>query len=223
MSDETGITPEQIRIDELKREVATKSQLAEHYRKNEKRIRARLDQAEAERDAAIDTMDEQQRFITELNAERDALQAVVDKLPKTADGVTLLLGSEVFYDDIDNPDGPICGSVATSMCICDGHDKEIYRGGWIISTRDDDEFGNDECYSTIDAAKASRQPACAVCGHIPGPETAECLKMCPRCERLICTGTCISPNVVHCKECMGETTEASRQDAHADSQQERKP
>ena len=79
--------------------------------------------------------------IDRLTRERDEARAVVERLPKTADGVPIFCGNIVFgaWDD-----AAIVMSVEEKLV----HIKQ--QGGWFYR-------GFSECYSTREAAKKARQ------------------------------------------------------------------
>lgn len=100
-----------------------------------------------------------------LLAERDALkakilqlQAIVDRLPKTADGVPVAPGMMVWTpDDLDDP-SLVTGvtNFNASGCDCDGDGEESYHNaGDDCHWKCDRSNPANECYSTRAAAQAA--------------------------------------------------------------------
>lgn len=85
---------------------------------------ARLDQAEAaltnNKDQLIRTIEQARKF----RAERDALQAVVDKLPKTADGVVVVPRMTLYTRDGELSHGFTAGIDALGIVV-DQWDHEV--------------------------------------------------------------------------------------------------
>ena len=79
--------------------------------------------------------------------ERDRLQAIVDRLPKTADGVPVVPGMQIwpFFEIEDEQGAVVC------LCAHDGPTGEMLVDG--------DTMNVGKCYSTRDAAVAAREGA----------------------------------------------------------------
>jgi hypothetical protein len=88
-----------------------------------------------------------------VGKKRQRLEAIVDRLPKTADGVPFFIGDKVFSP---NPDREYFGSDAilevTIESIFKGASFVEYRGEFTVSgTGSDIEGGNLDFYSTREA------------------------------------------------------------------------
>lgn len=98
--------------------------------------------------ACCDIHDAQNAHIVDLNKRVQALQAVVDKLPRTADGVDIILGMIVYA----------VGDYEEGKAIESGQVKGIYAldksGNWWVNFGSD-EAAPKECYSTQEAAQAA--------------------------------------------------------------------
>jgi hypothetical protein len=94
--------------------------------------------------AAIKRPDELTRLRSDLarmTLERDQLQAIVDKLPKTADGVPMVPGYDQVYLAMRGDDGTL-------------HSLSKTAATWrLLDLRAKD------CYSTREAAEAAKEPS----------------------------------------------------------------
>lgn len=117
------------------------------------------EQLRAERDEYqilyYETMgDEPGESIEKLRAERDELRAVVERLPKTADGVPVHPGDEVWYGRL-GPRGGMKGPHSYTVTVY-GEVGDIHatgeEGGYMSES-----YGLrvSECYSTREAAEAA--------------------------------------------------------------------
>jgi len=79
--------------------------------------------------------------IAALTAANAKLQAIVDKLPKTADGVAVMPGMKIWLDDSDGP----VERVDTAICTTPGPQVHWYEPIW------------SQCYSTRAAAEAAKE------------------------------------------------------------------
>ena len=89
--------------------------------------------------------------IKRLTNERDALQAIVDKLPKTADGVPVVAGVDIVFAFVD---GILWGSIFcfSSDVLFEVRCEDSKTG--VRSVR----LAYSECYSTREAAIAAAEP-----------------------------------------------------------------
>ena len=89
-------------------------------------------------------VDEQERQIAELTRERDEARAIIERLPKTADGVPMAIGDSVFV-------------VETQMLVAVGAFAVVARGEvlWSECLATTWRHGYD-CYSTREAAEQAR-------------------------------------------------------------------
>ena len=103
--------------------------------------------------------DEKDLKIATLTRRVEELEAIVAKLPKTADGVPIVLGMKVYFECPD-PEwwrvepGTIVSETVKSMD--DGVSFSEYKGTVAI-TCEECEFGNLECFSTEAAALAAKE------------------------------------------------------------------
>lgn len=91
-------------------------------------------------------------YIQWLEAERERLEAIIDKLPKTADGVPVTPGLTVFYSYGDIVAFPMRVQEFSEWCVMDGVATAFAEG------RHEDVFHlfyTTECYSTREAAEAA--------------------------------------------------------------------
>lgn len=83
----------------------------------------------------------------------ERLEAIVAKLPKTADGVPVAMGDSVWFDDVDSPDR-WCRDVVGGVW----NEKYTHKGAvgdWVL-TGDRMEDLAKNCYSTQAAALAAK-------------------------------------------------------------------
>lgn len=93
----------------------------------------------------------------DLNDKFKFQQTIISKLPKTADGVPVVPGMDVYayHDDSEyfGDDTILCGDVNH---ITSGLGFKEYKGTVTISVGSDYECGNMECYSTRASAEAAK-------------------------------------------------------------------
>lgn len=90
--------------------------------------------------------------------ELDRLHAIVERLPKTADGAPIAPGILVYtLDDIDDPT-LVTGVSNYNACDCDGDGEESYHGAQDDCQPDcDRNHDAKQCYSTREAALAAKE------------------------------------------------------------------
>lgn len=99
--------------------------------------------------------------LAEAEKRAEEAEAVVAKLPKTADGVPIYAGMVVWFIVLEDPEwwgvGGIGDAVEVTVhSISDGKSFDEYKGTCTVTT-EDHECGNLEVYSTAEAALATRQ------------------------------------------------------------------
>jgi len=102
-----------------------------------KRLRAELVEIE-------ECFDEANKYIVDYMAEIDRLQVIVDKLPKTADGVPVVPGKDIVW----HPDVRHIRGAPMPLDIDANGEAAWWR-------TPDERYSVEDCYSTQEAAKAS--------------------------------------------------------------------